>query len=150
MNWKNEKEFQGAFTKFVKSEIGGRWIREASNNYGVVKDNHTTAIAFELKVVREKAKGRFRLSQVEGHQWDALQRVSCEEGLMYKISDSGIGYKPFDCFYIALGSSKIVIGYVDTQEAFFVDPGALYEVKEKGERSVEKEWVEKWGKKIPL
>lgn len=43
---------------------------------------------------------------IMGHSAD-----SAGSGLMYKISDSAIGYKPFDCFYMRNLPAYVVIGW---------------------------------------
>lgn len=141
--WKREKDLQGWFTRWISQGCRGLGLRGGAGG----NECPIGGAAFELKLLRGK---RLRFSQIAPHQWEALRRVEGEEGLTYKISDSAIGWKPFDCFYIALGYSGLVIGVCDTKEVYIVDPGALYEVKEKmgGRGSVDLGWIRENGKRI--
>ena len=127
---KTEAELQTLFT---------RWLR--LNGCTLVE----VAGAFELKLVK-CAKGggaqkntcglacstRLSVSKVEEGQEVALAAsaglLGPQGGLAYKISDSGIGAKPYDCFYMNGVKAYLVIGWVcgrggnseepDAQDAF--------------------------------
>ena len=60
--------------------------------------NTLPTCAVEVKVAQARKKGdRLCRSQIEMHQWNAL-RMASEGVLAYKISDEGLGAKPFDLF----------------------------------------------------
>lgn len=81
------------------------------------------SFVFELKVVRCPSKidctasqcaTRFRYKQLQSHQVDALSRASTglPIPLVYKISDSSIGYKPFDGFYATDTPAYLIISWL--------------------------------------
>ena len=90
------KSEQKAQTQF------NHWIKE------VFFKNHRGGFAFELKHTR--GKDYISFSEVKEHQIEALMAVS-ENGLVYKISDSGIGQKPFDSFALKMCQAYVVIFY---------------------------------------
>ena len=108
-----ETKLQTKFTAWMKSGRGFDWIHAKGHS----------ACAFELKL----AKGfRLPFSKVPDHQEIALLGSSGRRdthnltrwaslpdnsGLFHKISDSAIGYKPFDCFALRGAGAYIVIGF---------------------------------------
>jgi penicillin-binding protein-related factor A (putative recombinase) len=80
----NEKTFQTKFTKWLKYN----WIDTAR---------------FELKITKTAS---FSLGQLKPHQ-----RVGLKVAFPYKIPDSDMSQKPFDCFYM----KKTVKGYLVLQ-----------------------------------
>jgi penicillin-binding protein-related factor A (putative recombinase) len=73
--------------------------------------------AFELKLTHEKS---LPFSAVQEHQIHALQMVKYKS-LVYKISDSGIGTKPFDCFKLEnCPAFVVVMFYKRGQKDFFM------------------------------
>lgn len=102
MKWNSEKEMQGWFSSRLKAgDVGGL----------------SGGCAFELKLV--KGKDTLANSRVADHQVLELLRaagviVAGRSGVVHKISDSSIGYKPFDCFYLGEGcSGYLVVGFVE-------------------------------------
>lgn len=81
-----EKDFQTEF---------GKWL----------KTNWKCSAAFELKICKEK---RFNLKRIEEHQIMNLIKVK-HSILSYKISDSGLGQKPFDSFTLYQAPAYLVI-----------------------------------------
>lgn len=69
--------------------------------------------AFEIKHTHNKPYINF--NEVQDHQIRSLLAVN-NEGLIYKISDSGLGFKPFDCFTLKNQPAFLVIKY----KTFFV------------------------------
>jgi penicillin-binding protein-related factor A (putative recombinase) len=63
--------------------------------------------AFELKLTHEKS---LPFSAVQEHQIHALNMAKYKS-LVYKISDSGIGTKPFDCFKLENVPAYVVVMY---------------------------------------
>ena len=63
--------------------------------------------AFELKLTHEKS---LPFSAVQEHQIHALNMAKYKS-LVYKISDSGIGTKPFDCFKLEGVPAYVVVMY---------------------------------------
>lgn len=116
-----EKELQSRFTRWMRSGRGFEWMQSLG----------WQACAFELKLVHGD---KLQFSKVPQHQEIALMRArgvfypeKVEEGLntgdsgfvdgewnglTHKISDSGIGYKPFDCFAMWGCGAYFVIGYL--------------------------------------
>lgn len=85
-----EKDFQ---TKF------GAWLKAKWPLSG----------AFELKLCKTKS---LAYSAVKDHQIAALLSANSKgRGLYYKISDSGIGYKPFDAFILRETPAYVVIQF---------------------------------------
>jgi penicillin-binding protein-related factor A (putative recombinase) len=87
-------------------------------------------VAFEIKHTR--GKNLFPFSEVKDHQINALLAVKSVKGLVYKISDSAIGFKPFDCFMMRECESYIVIKYPN----FFclINPENFIQEKERTNR----------------
>lgn len=88
---KREAQFQTVFNTWLKKEF------------------KKTAV-FELKHTRGCVYLPF--SSVKDHQLRALS-IAKHGILSYKISDSAIGYKPFDCFCVAGVLAYVVIKYPD-------------------------------------
>lgn len=73
----------------------GKWL----------KANWKKTSAFELKICK---LNKFNLKKIEKHQIANLKQV--ENGLLaYKISDSGIGQKPFDSFTLYREPAYLVL-----------------------------------------
>jgi penicillin-binding protein-related factor A (putative recombinase) len=73
--------------------------------------------AFELKLTHEKS---LPFSAVQEHQIHALNMAKYKS-LVYKISDSGIGTKPFDCFKLqGVPAFVVVMYYKRGQKDFFM------------------------------
>lgn len=75
---------------------------------------------FEYKVVK-KGERLFR-SQIKEHQVLELWRACGEDvagafGVYHKVSDSAIGYKPADAFYLC-GEGWLVVGFVESRQCF--------------------------------
>lgn len=108
--------------------------------------------AFELKVGK---KDRIAFSSIPEHQISALLQVE-EEGLAYKISDSAIGYKPFDCFYLGEGCRAwMILGFEGGKEVYMVPSGEVEDLiyNEHGERrkgSITKQWAEEHGRVVHI
>ena len=68
-------------------------------------------MAFELKMVKLKS---LAFSSVPEHQEQALMKARGLTGvpLVHKISDSALGYLPFDCFTLYGAGAYLVIGYL--------------------------------------
>jgi len=81
-----EKDFQNLFNKWVKAKY----------NYSA---------AFELKITK---KDNIPFSSIQKHQIESLQAVENHK-LVYKISDSGIGFKPFDSFCMSSLPAYVVV-----------------------------------------
>lgn len=97
-----------------------RWLRKS----GGLLLGSAGAGAFELKLVRCDGRGgkcadnghcltRLAASRVSEGQEDALTRAAGLRGspLVHKISDSAVGYKPFDCFVMTNIPAFVVIGW---------------------------------------
>lgn len=112
-HWRTESELQRDFTRWLRSPGSEEFRSSCLRGVG--------AGAFELKLVRPGAKGRAALaySALEEGQRDALLKAVGSKHdsygavvpLAYKISDSGIGYKPFDCFVMQGCAAGVVVGY---------------------------------------
>jgi len=103
--WRSETELQSAFTPLVKTDDGRRWLKSLGGSSG---------FAFELKLVcmaSQDRAGRFRWSQLSGGQVEALNDAAGAKGLIYKISDSSLGWIPFDCLVLLNSFSSIIIGF---------------------------------------
>jgi penicillin-binding protein-related factor A (putative recombinase) len=73
--------------------------------------------AFELKLTHEKS---LPFSAVQEHQIHALEMAKYKS-LVYKISDSGIGTKPFDCFKLqGVPAFVVVMYYKRGQKDFYM------------------------------
>lgn len=102
MKWKDEKDMQSWFSS---------WLRDSGADF------FDGGVAFELKLV--KGGDTLANSRLSDHQVLELLRaagvkVAGLDVVVYKISDSSIGYKPFDCFYLGAGSrGVIVVGFVE-------------------------------------
>jgi hypothetical protein len=81
-----EANFQSLFTKWAKKNV------------------HLSA-AFELKICKQRS---LPYNRVEEHQVAALYKAK-HVTLFHKISDMGLGYKPFDCFALAGAEAYVVI-----------------------------------------
>ena len=91
---KSEQSFTTYFQHWLKDEF--------------LPDKDSCAFAFEIKHTR--GKDSFPFSEVKDHQIKALLAVQTS-GLVYKIADDTIGYRPFDCFAMKKCQSYIVIKY---------------------------------------
>lgn len=98
----NEAELQTRFTKWLKGDEGKAFLFEGGG---------AGAAAFELKYTAGVA---LALNEFAEHQIQALSSVEGLDGtgtMVHKISDSAIGYKPFDCFAMAHAPGYGVIGF---------------------------------------
>lgn len=100
---KQEQKFQTLFNHWLKSVF--------------LKDNWG-GFAFELKDSRDKDYINF--NELADHQAEALMAVR-ENGLVYKISDSGLGQKPFDSFAMKNCPAFVVIKYPKSFEIISID-----------------------------
>lgn len=122
-----EAQVQSRFTKAVK---GGALAGLGS-------------CAFELKVAGRS--GRVAYSQLAEHQLLALVQAGSEVGLVHKISDSAIGYKPCDGVYLVRASGYLGIavgdGYVYMVEVSRI-MGRVYDASGKRRRgSLTADWI---------
>jgi penicillin-binding protein-related factor A (putative recombinase) len=81
-----EADFQSIFTKWAKKHV------------------HAST-AYELKICKEKS---LPYRNIEEHQTASLYMAK-HQTLFHKISDMGVGYKPFDCFALSGAEAYIVI-----------------------------------------
>jgi penicillin-binding protein-related factor A (putative recombinase) len=72
-----------------------------------VKDNWRSSAAFELKITKTNT---LPFSRIEEHQLVSLSKAK-HAILYHKISDSAIGFKPFDCFTLYNSEAYLVIMY---------------------------------------
>lgn len=141
MGWKKESDLQGDFTRWIRG-TGSEGFRSS-----IFHGKTGGAAAFELKLVRGVRSGSLAYGALEEGQRDALLRVvgvrTAPNGvvtpLAYKISDSGIGYKPFDCFVMQGCVAGVVVGYGDgcgsaSGKAWFVGIEELESERWRGER----------------
>ena len=102
-----EKELQTRFTKWLKS-------RDAKSFFDSVG---LGAVAFELKISHTHTLAR---SSIKEHQVLALAMAAGLDGfdvpLVHKISDSAIGYKPFDCVVLFHTAAFLVVGFNDGED----------------------------------
>jgi len=96
---KREQQFTTLFQKWVRSVY--------------MKKKNFCAFAFEIK--HTGSKDYLNFNEVVEHQVNSLMAVN-SQGLVYKISDSGIGYKCFDGFCMKSCPAYVVIKY----STFFV------------------------------
>lgn len=82
----NEAQFQSMFTRHLR-----QYADESA--------------AYELKISKTN---RLPFSAVKEHQEVALLRAK-HGTLVHKISDMGIGYKPFDCFTLCGSAAYVVV-----------------------------------------
>lgn len=108
--FESEAAMQSVFSSWLRGGEGLDWLRAAGLN----------SAGFELKHVRcrgrkrctsDRCFSRLAIGDHETAQWRALERAHDAQGLVHKISDSGIGYKPFDCFVLALAGAFFVVGF---------------------------------------
>ena len=93
-----ESDFQSKFGAWLKSERGSKTLALFGSS----------GVAMELKLSPEGRALPFKA--LAEHQEEALVRAS--EGTLYhKISDMGLGIKPFDCFVIRRGVGLVVAGW---------------------------------------
>jgi len=87
-----------------------RWIREGWND---------GSAGFELKL----GKGHsVPFSNIPEHQVKALMDAGTGgDGMVHKISDSAIGYLPFDCFVLRDAGAWFVFGFYGGSEVWMVD-----------------------------
>ena len=115
---------------------------------------------FELKVSKND---RIPFSHLAEHQVKALldcgqiknttNKNTTPSCLVYKISDSAIGYKPFDCFVLQGSGAFFVFGFYGGKECWMVDVkrvvGILYDAGEGRRRgSVTAQWARDNGSKV--
>lgn len=119
----NESDFQSEFNS---------WIRKYWE--------HATFF-YELKCTH---KNTLPYSAIERHQIQALYDAR-HFGLAYKISDSGIGFKPFDGFFAQGSPAYLVVLYYKPRKpkmAYFIDIDVLItemeKTKDKGSLSEKK------------
>lgn len=78
-----------------------------------VSDGESQSRAYKALGCFDVCRRRLGASRVSEGQIEALERVSGglkSGGLAYKISDSSLGYKPFDCFLLS-GGAWVVVGW---------------------------------------
>lgn len=105
------------------------------------------SFAIELKA---GSGDRISHSQIEDHQLYALLLAGGRiggRGLVHKISDSAIGYKPFDCFYMRGVDAYVGLWFgSDADRVYLVDVDKVVErvMGDDGERirgSITLEWA---------
>ncbi len=87
---KHEANFQTAFRHWLMS----------NKSFG--------SAAFELK---HSPTNSFPFDRVVEHQENSLFAATCNNGLLFKIPDDSISYKPFDMFYLRNAEAYVVIKY---------------------------------------
>lgn len=96
--------------------------------------------AFELK---RTLKDSFYIPNLATHQKTALTQAST--GMLYhKISDSGIGQKPFDAFVLKASEAYVVIAFGEKLRDFYLIPIDVWNKKIINQTSIKKEDVSKW------
>lgn len=111
-----EAKLQTKFTKWLKTD----WKMGAA--------------AFELKVSRGD---RLAYSAIPDHQMVALRDSGGAKGMVHKISDSAIGYKPFDCFILQDVMTFYVIGFNGGADVYMVEASDVWDLivdKKTGDR----------------
>ena len=93
-------------------------------------------------------------SCVPDHQIMALKKSSkLGDGLVHKISDSAIGFKPFDCFILKEALAYLVVGFEDGKNVWMVPIEKVWPlmVTDGGERkrgSLSLAWFEEVGELV--
>lgn len=91
----DEAEAQGHLTRIFRDEMEIR--RLGLWEYGAMGAEVKAVVCKRRKGCTGECKSNLGFSKIEAGQWQALKRVRGDgKPLAYKISDSGIGYKPFD------------------------------------------------------
>lgn len=106
-----ESELQTKVTRFFKSRRAKELMRDRGWN----------CVAAELKIARGE---RIPFSGIAEHQVMSLLMASGSGGmrpLVHKISDSGVGYKPFDMFVLSDACGWFVLGFRDGERVLVVD-----------------------------
>jgi len=119
-----------------------RWLRHQWETSG----------AFELKVT---ATDSLPFDAVKDHQIAALDAASSDSGIVYKIPDDSIGFKPFDVFKLKWVQGWIVIRYHTdrrSQKEFVMIPVGLFvqESETSDRRSLTEERAKHLGKTCRL
>ena len=125
-----------------------RWLRDNWDD---------GAGAFELKV----GKGNVvAFSCVPEHQILSLMRVrgierlGLVEAMVHKLSDSAIGFLPFDCFAMVNCEAYLVLGFNGGKDVYMVDVVRVVEemyldgVRKRGSLGIE--WAKERGERIVL
>ena len=94
----NEKKMQSEFTA---------WMRDQKK-----KGKFNFSMVFELKVCHQK---RFAFSKIEEHQITSLNKAN-QSCLFHKISDQGMGFKPFDGFQICNVPAYLIILFYEPRK----------------------------------
>ncbi len=83
-----------------------------------VKKYRPETAAYELKHTRGKSYLNYK--EVREHQINAL--LACKQGtFVYKISDAGLAFKPFDCFSLSGVPAFMVIKYPNSIVGIDID-----------------------------
>lgn len=97
--------------------------------------------SFELK---RSLTNRFYIPDLAPHQEQAL--LQAKTGTLYhKISDSGIGQKPFDCFILQKSESYVVIAFENRVKEFYLIPILIWVKNTVEKTSVTDTELEQWG-----
>lgn len=116
-----KKSEQKAQTQF------NHWVKEI-----FLPKHRVAAFAFELKDLR--GRNALPFSDVKDHQVAALQAVH-GKGMVYKISDSAMGQKPFDSIAFKGCPAYVVIKYPKSFELIAIEVW-VKESKESKRRSL--------------
>ena len=100
------------------NSLFNRWLR--------VEWTQSEPAAFELK---RTIKESLPFSALAEHQKQSLCNVE-DAGLIYKIPDDSISYKPFDCFYLK-GRGYVVVSFGAKIDEFFIIPIMVWVHEEK-------------------
>ena len=120
-----ENDLQSKFGKWAKNWAGG-------------------ASVFELKITKTNL---LRFDAVSEHQINCLVSASSSSGFHYKISDSGMGHKPFDSVHFRNMNAFVVIQYYKPRKKEFIMIDIERFIKEK-EKSSRKSLTEDRAKEI--
>jgi len=146
MKWvfRNEADFQSWFSRWLRSVEGFRYVRERGG-----------AVAYELKLAKRRGdlarEARLPFSAVAEHQVVSLMRAAGWRGfevMNHKISDSAVGFKPFDGVAMCGGAGELVICFEG--EGVFSVPVIEWwgEVTAQGRGSVGAGWCSEKGARI--
>ena len=126
-----EKNMQSLFTKWLKN-------------------NGKESAAYELKITHTNT---LPFSKIAPHQYTELLKVRMGVQV-HKISDSAIGYKPYDCYSLYRSPAYLVVMFYKPRQkkkAYLIDILDLLEIKETpGKKSLREEDCIKYGKEIIL
>ena len=64
-----------------------------------------------IEVKHTRGKERFNMKELKEHQIDALNAATTEEGIWWKIPDTGFGASPFDVLFYKNSDAFVIIAY---------------------------------------